>query len=264
MAGMLSGRVAIVTGGASGIGRATCDIFAGAGAKVIVADIDEAGARTTADRIGADAWASRLDVSSEPAWEALTAACLERHGRLDILVNCAGIGRAGNFEDLSMDDWNALIAVNLTGVFLGCKHGVKAMRKAGNGGSIINISSIAGLVGGDDIAGYSASKGGVTTLSKSVALHCAKYRTGIRCNSVHPTYVDSEMLDPVAAAFPSRQAMLAGMAELVPVGRVATPQDIAATCLFLASDGAAMITGAALPVDGGQLAGLPSRHTGEG
>ena len=137
------------------------------------------------------------------------------------------------------------------------------MRQAGKGGSIINISSIAGLVGGDDIAGYSATKGGVTMLTKSVALHCCKYGTGIRCNSVHPTYVDSEMLDPVAAAFPSREAMIAGMASAVPMGRIAVPQDIANACLYLASDESAMVNGASLVVDGAQLAGLSSRHTGE-
>jgi NAD(P)-dependent dehydrogenase (short-subunit alcohol dehydrogenase family) len=134
------------------------------------------------------------------------------------------------------------------------------MRTTSSKGSIVNVSSVAGLVGGDDIAGYSASKGGVTTLTKSVALHGAKY--GIRCNSVHPTYVDSEMLDDVAEKFPSRQAMLDGMASLVPLGRVAKPLDIAQAILFLASDESAMITGAPLIVDGGQLAGIPSRHSG--
>jgi NAD(P)-dependent dehydrogenase (short-subunit alcohol dehydrogenase family) len=257
----LEGRVAIVTGGASGIGRATCKTFAREGATVVVADINKAGAEATASAIGAAASAHAIDVADELAWRELIGVSIERLGRLDILVNCAGIGRAGNFEDLTMEDWTAQVDVNLTGVFLGCKHGVKAMRAAGNGGSIINISSIAGLVGGDDIAGYSATKGGVTMLTKSVALHCAKHRTGIRCNSVHPTYVDSEMLDPVAAMFPSREAMLAGMAEAVPMGRVAIPQDIANACLFLASDESSLISGSSILVDGAQLAGLPSRHT---
>lgn len=261
MAGRLAGKVAIVTGGASGIGRATCALFTAEGARVLVADINEMGANATVKLLGDASGAHKLDVASEPAWQGLMAKCLELHKRLDVLVNCAGIGRAGNFEDLSLEDWDAQVAVNLTGVFLGCKHGVKAMRQAGNGGSIVNISSIAGLVGGDDIAGYSATKGGVTTLTKSVALHCAKYRTGIRCNSVHPTYVDSEMLDPVAAMFPSREAMLDGMAEAVPVGRVAKPLDIARACLFLASDESEMVSGSSLLVDGAQLAGLASKHT---
>lgn len=256
----LQNKVAIVTGGASGIGRATCKLFAEHGARVVVADIDITGARKTADAIGGSATVRRLDVNEEAEWQAVIADCVNEHKRLDALVNCAGIGRAGNFETLSLADWNAMIAVNLTGVFLGCKHGVKAMREAGKGGSIINISSIAGLVGGEDIGGYSASKGGVTMLTKSVALHGARY--GVRCNSVHPTYVDSEMLDPVAARFPTRAAMLAGMAELVPLGRIAVPQDVANAILFLASDESAMVTGSAMLVDGGQLAGLPGRHGG--
>lgn len=256
----LDGKAAIITGGASGIGRAACKLFAEQGAKVIVADIDFAGARKAAETIGGGATPRRLDVGDEAAWTAVIDDCVETEKRLDVLVNCAGIGRAGNFEELSLEDWNAMIAVNLTGVFLGCKHGVKAMREAGNGGSVVNISSIAGLVGGEDIAGYSATKGGVTMLTKSGALHGAPH--GVRCNSVHPTYVDSEMLDPIAEQFPDRQTMLAGMAELVPLGRVATPQDIANAILFLASDEAAMITGSSFLVDGGQLAGLPSRHSG--
>jgi 3(or 17)beta-hydroxysteroid dehydrogenase len=260
MAGRLEGKAAIVTGGASGIGRATCKLFAQEGAKVIVADLDMDGAQATVEVIGAAACLYALDVTKEQAWEEFMAGGLGAGRKLDILVNCAGIGRAGDFEELSLEDWNAMVAVNLTGVFLGCKHGVKAMRQAGNGGSIVNISSIAGLVGGDDIAGYSATKGGVTMLTKSVALHGARF--GIRCNSVHPTYVDSEMLDPVAEAFPDRETMLAGMAKLVPLGRVATPHDIANAILFLASDEAAIVTGSALLADGGQLAGLPSAHSG--
>ncbi|MEZ5894041.1 MAG: glucose 1-dehydrogenase [Parvularculaceae bacterium] len=258
MTDRLKGKTAIVTGGASGIGKATCRLFAAEGAHVIVADLQEDKAKSIAKECRGEAW--RLDVAKEDAWEALVRHCLETRGKLDILVNCAGIGRAGAFDALSAEDWNAMIAVNLTGVFFGCKHAVAAMRESGAKGSIVNISSIAGLVGGDDIAGYSATKGGVTMLTKSVALAAAKY--GIRCNSVHPTYVDSEMLDDVAENFPSRQAMLDGMASLVPLGRVAKPIDIAQAILFLASDESAMITGAPLIVDGGQLAGLPSRHSG--
>ncbi|NOX93648.1 MAG: glucose 1-dehydrogenase [Alphaproteobacteria bacterium] len=260
MADRLEGKTAIVTGGASGIGRATCKLFADEGAKIVVADIDMDGAQATVESIGAAACPHALNVTKEEAWEELMASGLGAEKNLDILVNCAGIGRAGSFEELSLEDWNAMVAVNLTGVFLGCKHACKAMRRAGNGGSIVNISSIAGLVGGSDIAGYSATKGGVTMLSKSVALHGARH--GIRCNSVHPTYVDSEMLDPIVDAFPDRETMLAGMAQEVPIGRVATPQDIAYTILFLASDESAMVTGSALVADGGQLAGLPSKHSG--
>lgn len=261
MSGRLEERVAIVTGGASGIGRAACRTFAREGAHIVVADIDRAGSEVVARELAPSAISAELDVGDECAWEWLVADCLDRYGRLDILVNCAGIGRSGSLEDLSLEDWDSLLRVNLTGVFLGCKHVVKAMRRTACAGSIINISSIAGLVGGEDLSGYSASKGGVTMLTKSVALNCARLQSGIRCNSIHPTYVDSEMLDPVAAQFGSREAMIAGMASLVPVGRIAKPQDIANAILFLASDESEMVTGSALVVDGGQLAGLPSRHS---
>lgn len=257
----LDGKVAIVTGGASGIGRATALNFVAEGATVVAADLNLEGAEETARRAGGNCLARSLDVSSEAAWAALVDEVLEACGRLDVLVNGAGIGWAGNFEEMPLDAWNAMLSVNLTGVMLGCQQGIRAMRKAGNGGSIINISSIGGLVGGEDIGGYCASKGGVTLLTKSVALHCARYKTGIRCNSVHPTYVDTEMLDPVADAIGDRDAMIQAMAALVPIGRVAKPEDIAAMNLFLASDEAAMVSGAQMVVDGAQLAGLPSAHS---
>ncbi len=258
MTGRLADKTAIVTGGASGVGKATCRLFAEEGAKVIVADVQFEKALAFAEECGGEA--RLLDVSREEQWRELADHCLEEYGKLDILVNCAGIGRAGDFESLTAEDWNAMVGVNLNGVFFGCKHCVTAMRKSGAKGSIVNVSSVAGLVGGEDIAGYSATKGGVTMLTKSVALATAKY--GIRCNSIHPTYVDSEMLDDVAERFPSRQAMLDGMASLVPLGRVAKPIDIAQAILFLASEESSMITGSPLLVDGGQLAGLPSRHNG--
>lgn len=255
------GQVAVITGGASGIGRATAFAFAREGATVVIADINGSAAEETARRAGGDAMAFHLDVADATAWDALAEEVLRRFGRLDILVNGAGIGWAGNFEEMPLDAWNAMLAVNLTGVMLGCQAGVRAMRKAGHGGAIVNISSIGGLVGGEDIVGYCATKGGVTLLTKSVALHCARQGTGIRCNSVHPTYVDTEMLDPVASAFGSRDAMLAGMAAEVPIGRVAKPEDVAGAILYLASADAAMVSGSALVVDGAQLAGLPSKHT---
>ncbi len=255
----LTGKRALVTGGASGIGRAACRTLAGEGARVMVADIDAAGSAKTVADIGEAAASVSLDVTDEAQWQAAVAETVAQFGGLDILVNCAGIGFAGDFWDTTLEDWNRIIAVNLTGTFLGCKHAVGAMGKSG-GGSIVNLSSIAGVLGGEDIAAYSATKGGVTMLTKSVALNCAGKGLNIRCNSIHPTYVDSEMLDPVAEMFASREVMLAGMAELVPLGRVAVPQDVADMILFLASDESAMVTGSAMLLDGGQTAGLPSRH----
>jgi NAD(P)-dependent dehydrogenase (short-subunit alcohol dehydrogenase family) len=254
----VDGRVALVTGGASGIGRATCRRLAAEGAKIVVADINEAGGRHTVEEIGGRARFVRLDVAAEPSWEHAVAEVLGAFGRLDILVNCAGIGFTGSVEDTTLADWNRIVAVNLTGTFLGCKHAVRAMKPLKRG-SIINISSVAGIVGGEDLTAYSATKGGVTVMTKAIALNCAA--KGIRCNAILPTYVDSEMLDPVAAALGSREALLTSMAELVPLGRVALPDDIANAVLFLASDESAMITGSAMLVDGGTTAGLPSRHS---
>lgn len=255
------GKTVFVTGGASGIGRATARRFVAEDARVIIADINEEQARTIAAELGGNAMAMRVDVSSEPAWEQAMQDTLAWAGRLDIMCNIAGIGRGGNIEEITLEDWNAMIAVNLTGTMLGCKHGVRTIASSGGNGAIINMSSIGGLVGPADIAGYNATKGGVTILTKSVALHCAQRRYPIRCVSIHPTYVDSEMLDPVAAAAGvTRQSLTAAMAQQVPIGRVATPDDVASAVLFAASDEASMISGSGIIVDGAQLAGPPGAH----
>ena len=261
MGGRLAGKVAVVTGGASGIGRATALTFAREGAKVAVADINLAGAEATAAAIGANAIPLGLEVSQEAAWTAAMTEVVDRFGKLDILANIAGIGVPGNIMELTMPDWHRMVAVNLTGVILGCQAAIRTIRDTGGSGAIVNVSSLAGIVGISDIAGYTASKGGVTTLTKSVALYCAEQRLPIRCVSIHPTYVDSEMLDPIADAVGGRSAMLEAMGSLVPIGRIATPQDVANAILFSASDEAAMISGSALLVDGAQLAGPPAAHT---
>ncbi len=261
MTGRLQDKVAIVTGGGSGIGRATCLTFAREGARIIVADINYEAAHTTADQIGEAALATLTNVASEPEWEQVVELAITTFGRLDIVCNIAGIGSGASIEDISLDDWNAMVSVNLTGVMLGSKHGIRGIVRSGGSGAIVNMSSIGGLVGVADIAGYCATKGGVTTLSKSIAMHCAAQKYPIRCVAVHPTYVDSEMLDPVAGgAGVTRSELTADMARLVPMGRVATPQDIANAVLFAASDEAAMISGSSLIVDGAQLAGAPSAH----
>lgn len=259
----LTDKVALVTGGASGIGRASCEALAAEGARVLVADINTAGGTTTAQALGDRAQFCPLDVSREGDWEAATALALSAFGRLDIVVNCAGIGFSCHAEDIELEAWERLIAVNLTGTMLACKHGIKAIRQSDGGGSIITISSIGGLLGTSDLAAYCASKGGVTLLTKSVALDCAELGYGIRCNAIHPTYVDTEMLDPIAELVGSREAMVAGMVQNVPLGRLATPRDIARSVVFLASDDAAMITGTAFLVDGGTTAGMPARHSAQ-
>ncbi len=257
----LKDKVAIVTGAASGIGRATALTFAREGARVGVADINADGAAAAAAAIGEAAVAIPFDVSSEAGWADAVGRTVDRFGKLDILANVAGIGFPGTILDLTMDQWNRMIAVNLTGVMLGCQAAIRAITATDGSGAIVNVSSLAGIIGISDVAGYCGSKGGVTTLSKSVALYCAEQGLPIRCVSIHPTYVDSEMLDPIAGAVGGRQAMLDAMGRLVPIGRIATPQDIANAILFAASDEAAMMSGHALVIDGAQLAGPSSAHT---
>ena len=256
----LTGRVALVTGGASGIGRASAHALAAQGARVIVADINETGGVETAETIGNAAGFVHLDVTDEAAWCRALDYVISTEGGLDILANVAGIGTGGDFEDLALSDWHRMMAVNATGPYLGCKHAIRAMAGSGRPGAIINVGSIAADRAAPDLVGYCASKGALRMLSKSVALHCAHKGYPIRCNAVHPTYVDSEMLDPIADLYGSREAMVQAMSRLVPLGRLAKPADIAAAVVFLASDGAAMITGTELFVDGGHTAGVPPSH----
>lgn len=254
-------KTVLITGGGSGIGRAACERFADKGASVVVTDVNVQAANKTAESLGDRGVVIKLNVTQEAEWKEAMRIITGQYGRLDILVNCAGIGVAGGIDEVSLEDWQAIMAVNLTGTFLGCKHAVKTMRQGNNTGVIINVSSLAGVVGFEDLAAYSATKGGVTLLTKSAALYCARKGYGIRVCAVAPTYVDTEMLDPVAEAFGDRQTLLQGMAAMVPVGRVATPGDISRAITFLASDDATMITGSTLLVDGGQLAGMPAAHT---
>jgi NAD(P)-dependent dehydrogenase (short-subunit alcohol dehydrogenase family) len=254
--GRLEGKIAFITGGASGVGRATCRRFATEGARVVVADINGDGASMVASSIGENAIGVSLDVSREQSWNEALAQSTRWAGRLDILCNIAGLGRAGSIEVLQLDDWQAMIAVNLTGTMLGCKLGLATILKSGGRGAIINMSSIGGLVGPADIAGYNATKGGVTMLTKSVALHCAAMGYPVRCVSIHPTYIDTGMLDADSmAAAGGRDARLKERAAMVPIGRIATADDVANAVVFAASDEAAMISGSGIIVDGAQLAG---------
>jgi 3(or 17)beta-hydroxysteroid dehydrogenase len=252
----LSGRVAIVTGGASGIGAASAKLLQEAGAAVIVADLQEA-------REGAGRFV-RHDVASEDSWKALLADVMGREGRLDILVNNAGIsGKMGNVETTTVEEWQRVQAVNSEGVFLGCRHVVEGMRKTGPGkpqagGSIVNISSVAGLVSGAGSLAYTASKGAVRLLTKSVALHCAEKRYGIRCNSVHPGGVDTAIFDPLWQAV-GREQGKAFLGTRHPIGRIAEPPELGEVVLWLASDRSSFVTGAEIVADGGLTCGLTRR-----
>src|SRR5580700_2703129 len=251
--GRVDHKIALVTGGASGIGFATAGLLADEGAKVVLTDLDKSRAGAAMAALGQRARFHELDVTREADWIAVTDAVVSEFGRLDILVNCAGVSLLKDIEATTLDEWRSLMAVNLDGTFLGCKHAIRVMKERG-GGSIVNMSSVAGLVGAANLAGYSASKGGVRLLTKSAALHCARKGYNIRCNSVHPSFVETPMLQSMLAAARNPRKLEANYAKAAPLGRFAKPIEVARTILFLASDESAFTTGAELAVDGGLTA----------
>jgi NAD(P)-dependent dehydrogenase (short-subunit alcohol dehydrogenase family) len=251
--GRVEGKVAIVTGGALGIGKACAQVLAREGAKVVITDIKEAEGRALAEEItaaGGQARFVRQDVAQEAEWQAVIAATLEAFGRLDILVNNAGIGTSVNIEEETLAGWRHLMSINLDAVFLGTQYAIKAMKGHG-GGSIVNISSIEGIIGDPSIAAYNASKGGVRLLTKSAALYCAKGGLGIRVNSVHPGYIHTPLIENALAASPDGQAMYDYLVSLHPIGHLGEPEDIAYGVLYLASDESKFVTGSELVIDGG-------------
>jgi len=252
--GRLDGKVALISGGASGIGAATSEVLAREGAAVVVCDIQDQMGQALVARIreaGGKADYLHLDVTSEEAWEGVVADVDRRHARLDILVNNAGIAVASrSITELSMADWRRQQAVNQDGVFLGLKHGIKLMRKAGNGGSVVNLSSVAGLRGTAMMPAYSASKAAVRMLSRSVALECGEARDGIRVNSIHPGVIET----PIWRQFAGPDPDYDGAARRSALGVKGVPMDIANTVLWLASDDSRYVTGAEIVVDGGMTA----------
>jgi NAD(P)-dependent dehydrogenase (short-subunit alcohol dehydrogenase family) len=244
----LHDKVALITGGASGMGQSEAVLFAKEGAKVVVADVLETEGQKVADSLGGAGRFVRLDVTSEAAWQQAIAAAVSAFGKLDILVNNAGISGTFDPDTLSTSAWDRLMDVNAKGTFLGMKHAIPAMEKAG-GGAIVNISSVSGFVGQNGIhMAYNASKGAVRLMTKSAAVQYA--RNGIRVNSVHPGVLPA-MRSSKATADPAfRQKMLAG----VPMRREGRVEEVAYAVLFLASDEASYITGTELVVDGGWLA----------
>ena len=252
----LTGKVALVTGGASGIGAACARRLAAEGAAVVVTDVQDLKGEALAAELGAPSLYTHHDVTSEAAWIEVIALVKRRFGRLDILVNNAGIGlSAPSVTEMTLADFQRQQAVNVDGVFLGCKHGLPLMREAGNGGSIVNMSSVAGLKGTPTLAGYSATKGAVRMFSKSVALECAAAKDGVRVNSVHPGIIETPIWQgiipggaPGSNAPPDLDA-LSTMA--VPLGVKGVPEDIANVVLWLASAESRYVTGAELVVDGG-------------
>ena len=247
----LAGKVALISGGARGMGAAEARMFAREGAKVIIGDVLEAEGRQVEAEIteaGGEALFVHLDVTSEASWDAAVAAAVARFGKLDVLVNNAGIVARGHLLDSSLDEWNRVMNVNSTGVYLGTKTALPEMLKAG-GGSIVNISSMSGMVGQDYVQpAYNASKGAVRIFTKSVAVQYA--RQGIRINSVHPGPIDT----PMAGARLTDADLQRQADERSPMGRTAHPDEVAYGVLFLASDEASFMTGSELVIDGGATA----------
>lgn len=251
--GRVAGKVALVTGAASGLGRAIALMLAREGARLVVSDINLPGVQAVAAEIGAgDAVAPIAvahDVTDAGQWQSVLDQIEADCGVLDILVNNAGIGTLGNVEETTFEDWRRVHSVDLDSVFLGCKLALPLMRASG-AGSIINISSIAGIVADRNMAGYNSAKAAVMHLTKSVALHCARSGEGVRCNSVHPAFIDTPILDPMAKDMP-RDELLAKLGRQIPLGHVGRPEDVANVVLFLASDESTFITGTEIRIDGG-------------
>lgn len=258
--GRLTNKVGLVTGAARGIGEATARRFASEGASVILSDIDDTGGIAVADEIGEAASYVRLDVREEADWRRVIEGILDRYGRLDILVNNAGITGfeepvgPHDPENASLESWRAVHATNLDGVFLGCKHAIRAMRPAGEG-SIVNISSRSGLVGIPAAAAYASSKAAVRNHTKSVALYCAAEGLAIRCNSVHPAAILTPMWDAMLGDGEDRERRMAEFVRDTPLRRFGTVEEVAQAVIYLASDESRYATGIELVLDGGLLAG---------
>ena len=236
----LKGKIVLVTGAAGAVGRAVTDAVKAAGGVAIATDLKGGN--------GID----ELDVATEAGWQRMAAEIERKHGRLDGLVNAAGIVALGSVEQLDFAAWRRVLSVNLDGAFLGCKYSMPLLRK--QGGSIVNLSSVSGLVGGRNLAAYNASKGGLSLLSKSVALYGARLTPPVRCNAVCPAFLDGPMVDAIVQGARDPDAARERLLRDIPLGRLGQPVEIAELCIYLLSDAAAFITGADLPIDGGLTA----------
>ncbi len=236
----LRDKVILITGGAGSIGSAIAKAVVREGGRAIATDL--------AGRPGID---HALDVTSEADWQHVIGD-IGKDGRLDGLINAAGIAPLGTVEGTDYALWRKVMAINLDGTFLGCKHGMGLIKR--NGGSIVNISSVSGLVGGHNLAAYNASKGGVRLLTKSVALHGARQKPQVRCNSVHPTFIEGPMTDALFAEVGNPAETKARMERQIPLQRFGRPAEVADLCVYLLSDESAFVTGAEFVIDGGLTA----------
>lgn len=248
MSGRFEGKVALVTGGASGVGLAVARGLVAEGARVAVADIDADGASHAVEALGEQACRLVLDVAEETGWQAALATLERQWGRLDVLINNAGVLAEGSIEETDLATWRHLMRVNADSVFLGCHHALPLLKR--QGGAIVNLSSIAAIAGKEDYAAYSASKGAISALTRAVASHCRRQRLRVRCNSVHP---DGVMTPMTAATYPSGVDPADYTIRQDPMHRMCLPEDVAAGILFLASDEAQAINGIELRIDSGQF-----------
>jgi 3(or 17)beta-hydroxysteroid dehydrogenase len=250
-AGRLGGKTVLISGGASGIGLATAQRALELGAHVAIGDVDAAaGERAARETPGLHF--VRLDVTKPASWDAAIDDVRTRFRRIDGVVNSAGLFLIGDVERISDEDWHRTMSVNVDGVFYGCRAAVRAMKA--HGGSIVNMSSVSGIVGGYNVIAYNASKGAVRMLTKSVALHCARKKYGIRCNSVHPTFVDTPMFRDTVEHARDPEHIRSALLAQVPLGRPAQPREIADLIVYLLSEESAFVTGAELVIDGGLTA----------
>lgn len=254
MSGRAQGKKVLVTGAGQGIGAASARLLAGQGARVLLTDVAADRAAEQAAAINREcgaivAFSTRLDVTSEAEWIAAIETARAQLGGLSVLVNNAGVVLTGSVEDFDLETWRRGMSINVDSVFLGCKHALPLLRES-QPASIVNLSSIAGLIASGSFANYNATKAAVWLLSKSVALHCAKQGWDIRCNSVHPTFIRTPILDDLAGDR-DKDVVLDKLARQVPLGRLGEPEEVAQAILYLACDESRFMTGAELKLDGG-------------
>jgi 3(or 17)beta-hydroxysteroid dehydrogenase len=237
----LQDKIVLITGAAGAVGRAVATAIKREGGQAVTTDL--------AGQAGID---HVLDVTAEDDWQSVLAAVDRRHGRLDGLVNSAGIVHLGTVEDTDYATWRRVLAVNLDGTFLGCRHALPLLKRSG--GTIVNLSSISGIVGGHNLAAYNASKGGVRLLTKSVALHGARLKPPVRCNSIHPAFLEGPMVEDILAQTGRPDVARGQLARDIPLGRLGEPAEVAELCVYLLSDESRFVTGAEFAIDGGLTA----------
>jgi NAD(P)-dependent dehydrogenase (short-subunit alcohol dehydrogenase family) len=250
----LENKIALVTGAASGLGLAMATEFINQGAKVAMTDINEAGVKEAAAAFGDKALALAQDVTSEKQWVEILQKIKSHFGGLNILVNNAGIGAAGTVVETTLEDWRKMHEIDLDSVFLGCKYAIPVIAetvKDGGRGAVLNLSSIAGVVASYNLASYNSAKAAVRHLSKSVALYCTKEKLPITCNSLHPAFINTPILDGMAPAGAPRDAVLDKLGRQIPMGHVGEPADVAMAAVYLCSDESKFVTGTELYIDGG-------------